>query len=176
MEQNFLLPTYKHCTKCSKVLLQRSKLQNDIFYFCKTCLTYTKWNNNTLLCRSFLPFSEIQILIVMFLDNRTAKEASETLKYYFIDKEVHLNTIIMYFSIFSDIVLAYYIEYSESTLLDGEIELDESQLYKTKLSNAPHRPLKYAKIWMFGMLKRGNNHSIIIQLRKEIKKHWNYLF
>jgi len=57
-------------------------------------------------------------------------------------------------------------------LLKGEIELDETLLFKAKKSHAIHRPFS-KELWLFGLIKRGTREFILIPLnsKKETELH-----
>jgi len=71
------------------------------------------------------------------------------------------NTIAKYFKLFSQIALKYYQDEHTSVMLEGEIELDESQLYKPKKSEAPGRPYVYDTIWLIGFRERHSQKFLI---------------
>jgi hypothetical protein len=50
----------------------------------------------------------------------------------------------------------------ENMMLEGDIEIDESHLFKEKKSSAPHRPYQLKSAWVFGMKKRNSSEFIII--------------
>jgi len=62
---------------------------------------------------------------------------------------------------FSCIALQYYNEVHENCLLEGEIEIDETKLYKKKVSYAPARPYSYDDIWLIGFKERNSQRFLI---------------
>ena len=64
-------------------------------------------------------------------------------------------------------------------LLENEVEIDESHLFREKKSSAPHRHYKLSSVWIFGAKQRNSSKFFIIALknRKEetliplIRKH-----
>ena len=87
--------------------------------------------------------------------------AHSIMKYKFINEDISLNSIIHYFEVFNRIVMEYYISKLDSILLDGEVEIDESHLFKEKASYAPHRGYALSAVWLFGICKRGTKDFII---------------
>ena len=55
-------------------------------------------------------------------------------------------------------------------MLEGEIELDETQLFKPKKTSVIHRPYSSKDVWIFGMIERRTNHFIIIPLNSKTEK------
>ena len=56
--------------------------------------------------------------------------------------------------IISQITLAYYQEQRKYVLLEKDIEIDETHLFREKKSYAPHRCYKNSSIWIFDMKQR----------------------
>ena len=108
--------------------------------------TITPWSNNTKLQNNKLKISELETLLELFLAYKGPKDTFDVLNYSFVDMGLNINTIKRYFSIFCDIVLAHYGEQMNYLLLNGEIEIDESHIYKQKNSTAPHHFYKSKSI------------------------------
>ena len=49
---------------------------------------------------------------------------------------------------------------SQEKIFSGHIEIDETKLYKQKVSNACARPYNYGDIWIIGLKERGSNNFI----------------
>jgi len=79
----------------------------------------------------------------LFVDKRTPSEVESILKYDFIDQQLNLKTIQHYFSIFNRIRMDLYLEELDCIMLENEVEIDESHLFKTKPSFAAHRSLAF---------------------------------
>jgi len=58
----------------------------------------------------------------------------------------------------------------EYMLLEKEIEIDETYLFREKKSSAPHRPYKLSSIWLFGLKQRNNNKFLLIPLKQRTEK------
>ena len=52
----------------------------------------------------------------------------------------------------------------DSEPLEGDIELDESHLYKEKKSHALHRSYKLRSVWIFGMKDRKSKNFLLIPM------------
>jgi len=54
-------------------------------------------------------------------------------------------------------------------LLENEVEIDETHLFREKKSSAPHRGYKLSSIWLFGMKQRNSSKFFVIPVedRKE---------
>ena len=146
-----ILPLYKKCKLCKKLLLQSHKVQGCVMYLCNACQVLTNWSHETILQKSLLSHVQIEHLLTIFLDKKTPKEAENILEYYFVNEKVSLNSIQKYFTLFCQITLKYYEERMNFTLLEKEVEIDESHLFREKKSFAPHRNYKQSSIWIFGM-------------------------
>ena len=67
-----------------------------------------------------------------------------------------------YFNILNLISFGYYNEKLETTFFYGDVEIDETVIFKEKKSKARHRPYKLGKVWIFGIRKRSCKDFIII--------------
>jgi len=122
------------------------------------------------LVTSKISMGKIEKLLVLFLDNKTAQEANNILKYHFINEKVNIKTVHRYYEIFNLVVYDYVDKIMNSTLLEGEIEIDETYLFKEKKSKAPHRPYKNKSQWLFGMRKRGTSQFIVFPVQERDQK------
>ena len=50
-------------------------------------------------------------------------------------------------------------------LLEKEVEIDESHLFREKKSSTPHRQYKHGHIWLFGAKERNSSKFFIIALK-----------
>ena len=99
-----------------------------------------------------------------------------------LDDSLNINTVKKYFTLFSRIALKYYQEEMNYMLLENEVEIDETHLFKEKKSSAPHRAYKMSSIWLFGMKERKTSKFVIIPLKRRteenlmpiIRKHVKY--
>jgi len=167
------------CLKCKKEVFEIHLIQGDRHFYCRKCEIYTRWNEETQLQKCYLKQSQVEKLLLMFLDNKTPKEAFNILQYSFVNDPISLNTVKNYFLRFCNLVYDYYDEVLSSILLCGEVEIDETHLFREKKSSAPHRRYKYSSVWLFGAKQRKSSNFFLIPLknRKEenlipiIRKH-----
>jgi len=101
----------------------------------------------------------------MFVSNKTPKDAYEVLGFDFVNQSLNINTTRRYFTIFCSIVLDYYQKEMSSILLENEVEIDETHLFKEKNSSAPHRFYKLSSIWIFGAKQRNSSKFILFPLK-----------
>ena len=80
----------------------------------------------------------------------------QRVKYQFINQGVNKKTVIHYFTIFDRVIMRFYINELNCKIFEGEVEIDESHLFKTKPSFAPHRNLSLGDVWLFGISQRSN--------------------
>jgi hypothetical protein len=135
------------------------------------------WYHNSVLGNMNISFSQLEKLITIFLDNKSAKDAYDILGYDFVNEKLNIKTARRYFSIFSEITLNYYQQRLSTEMLDGDIELDETYLFKEKKSFAGHRAYKLRSVWLFGMRKRNSPNFLIIPMtsREESTIHLTIL-
>lgn len=160
-----LIPLYQHCKKCNEIIIIKRIIQEHLFFYCNLCRTKTLWSYKTGLQTSKLTISQIEKLICIFLEHIAAGTAGKIVNLPFFDGQIHENTVRTYFLRFCEATLDHYDEVLNSTLLKGEIELDETYLFRPKPSSAPSRGYKNKAIWLFGLKQRGSNSFIIIPLK-----------
>jgi len=145
MEPAFsLLPKFKACLRCTLLTNNLVLVNKSYFFSCFACGYLTPWTANTCLSKAKLSFNSIERLITLFLDSKSAKEAHDILNYYFVEAKININTVRSYFELFNRIVYDFVDKEMGTKMLGGEIEIDETHLFKEKKSSAPHRPYKYS--------------------------------
>ena len=155
-----LLPQYKACSYCKSLTVDVKLINEDYFFICHLCNRITKWSQSTVLEKSKIPLTTIEKLLVLYLDNKTANEANTILGYHFINEGLNQKTVYRYFCIFNTIVHDYVYNKMQSKVLDGDVEFDETYLFKEKKSSAPHRPYSNNTQWLFGIRKRDTSELI----------------
>ena len=133
------LPLYKSCQKCGAFILQTFQIGENTYYQCESCSKFTSWCSQTILHKMQISLSQLEKLLIVYLDRQRPLDASSILQYEFIQDKLGLNTIKHYFDIFDCVVMEYYISQLNSKVFDGEVEIDESHLFKEKHSFTPHR-------------------------------------
>jgi len=141
-------------------------VQENIVFYCFSCNKLTKWNYNTLLAKTSLNMTKLEFLINLFVENFTIREAFNFINSKFISQSLSEKTIAKYFKLFSQIALHYYDEFHASTLLEGEIEIDETQMFKPKKSSAPSRSYVAKSIWLVGFKERNSGRFLIFPTRQ----------
>jgi len=160
-----LIPSYQHCEKCSQLLSQSHWAFGNKWFYCTSCEVYTRWDKGTKLEKSKISGINIEMLLKMFLANKTPKDASDVLGFDFVDQNLNLNTIRRHFTIFCTVVLDYYQKQMSYILLENEVEIDETHLFKEKNSSAPHRSYKLSSIWIFGAKQRNSSKFILFPMK-----------
>ena len=78
--------------------------------------------------------------------------------------------MIRYFNLRDKIAVEYYQGKLNTIILDGEIEIDETFLFKDKKSKAKHRRNKRS-LWLFGMIQREDHQFVIIPVYSKDGAH-----
>ena len=157
----------RRCHVCRSFLVKSIYLEEELYLNCDQCQKYIKWNDGTKLHKSKLHYTQLEKLILLYLQNITIKDAHEMLSPALLDDSLNINTIKKYFTLFSQIVLKYYQEEMNCMLLENEVEIDETHLFREKKSSAPHRGYKMSSIWLFGMKERKTSKFVIIPIKTE---------
>lgn len=169
MEPLNIIPQYKVCSICQNVMTEVKTISEKHYFICNVCFQLTRWNTSTILENAKISVSTIEKLLTLFLDNKTAYEAHNVLKYSFINDGLNIKTVYKYFEFFNLIVHDYVDSKMQSMMLEGEVEIDETHLFKEKQSQAPHRQYKNSSQWLFGMRQRGTSAFIVVPVRERDK-------
>jgi len=164
--QSSLILVFRNCKRCCRSLFTIHKIQDNYHFYCNICQIYTSWTQGTILERSSIPFSTLEKLIFLFLNNKPPAEAFDILGYDFVGSKLNYNTIVKYYNILNYICLTFYYEDLSSKMLEGEIELDETHLYSEKKSHALARPYSLSSVWLVGMRKRGSKEFLIVEVER----------
>jgi len=121
---------YKICLKCSQFLFTTQVIEFDVYFVCKKCCLFVKWSNNTILQKSQISLIQIEKLMILYMDRKMPSDAESILSYNFINCKLNLKTIIHYFDIFNRIVMEFYLNQLDCVLFEGDVEIDESHLFK----------------------------------------------
>ena len=167
MDTFSILPQYKNCYFCNDLLAQSQLLKNTNNFLCEVCNQVTKWNHLTILESSKISITKIEKLLTLFLDNKTASEANNVLKYSFINEGLNIKTVYRYYEIFNLIVHDFVERKMQSIIFDGEVEIDETYLVKEKKTKAPRRAYKNSSQWLFGIRKRGTTDFFIAPIENK---------
>lgn len=156
-----LAPSYKKCPQCFQYTFNQKKLCDGVFFSCLTCSKLIKWSFGNILAKIHVKEDDLLRIITMFLDRKTPSECNSILKYEFIDKGLNLKTVEHYYNIFNRIAMQYYLNQLDSIQFEGEVEIDESHLFKPKPSKAPHRNNSLNAVWLFGICQRSTRMFIV---------------
>ena len=156
-----LAPSYKKCPQCFQYTFNQKKLCDGVFFSCLTCSKLIKWSFGTIPAKIHVKEDDLLRIITMFLDRKTPSECNSVLKYEFIDKGLNLKTVEHYYNIFNRIAMQYYLNQLDSIQFEGEVEIDESHLFKPKASKAPHRNNSLNAVWLFGISQRSTRMFIV---------------
>lgn len=155
----------QRCSKCWNELFVSHLVFGNTLFYCDQCQIYTPWNWNTKLAKCQLQLTQIEKLIAIFLSNKTPKDAFDVLNFSFVNDSININTIRRYFTVFCNVLLDYYQREMNYVLLENEVEIDESHVFREKKSKAPHRRYKNSSIWIFGIKQRNSSKFILVQLK-----------
>ena len=165
LESCELVPRAKKCKKCQKMLLSFNFSEGEKYFWCKFCSLETYWAYETILERAKISSTQLEILLQIFLNKQTAKDAYIHFSIGFSQEILSLNTIRRYFSIFSYIVLEFYCRQLKTKMLFGDIEIDETHLFREKPSFAPYRNYQLSDIWLFGLKERKTKEFIVVPVK-----------
>ena len=160
-KMNMLIPLFKNCFKCSLLLSEHKIIWNEVYFYCCNCNQYTKWCHNMILSKMQISADHLEKLLTLFIDKRTPTEAHSILGYDFVNKKLNIKTIEHYYSIFNRISMEFYLEELDCIFFDGEVEIDESHLFKPKYSFAPHRSYALDTVWLFGICQRNTRNFVL---------------
>jgi len=164
MDDILIVPDYKYCTSCKKVLFLPQFLDEDYYFYCKDCSLWINWKEMTLLARKKLKYSEVRTLLTLFIQNKSPTQAYNILRNFYNDT-LNKNTIYNYFKLFGEIAFSYYKSKLHSTILTGEIEVDETVVFKAKKTRARrYRRYQLQSMWLLGMIERKSKEFIIIPI------------
>jgi len=152
----------KQCKNCKRQLEMESVLIVDKspHFYCFDCNLSTIWSHGTIFFRASLSLSTIQNIFQLYLANKSKQEAFTAMEQIFQDK-VAKSTISKYFDTFSEIVKKYYISAHKTWILSGHVEIDETKLFKQKVSSALARRYSYGDVWIIGFKERNSNRFLI---------------
>ena len=132
INQDSILPKYQLCSQCDRIISTRTFFNQTYFFYCDECCIFTFWAHNTTLSKSQISFSQLEKLIILYLDNKSASDAFSILEYSFVQDPLSKNTVLRYFSIFNEIILDFYQQTIPTIFFDGTVEIDETYLFPKK--------------------------------------------
>ena len=156
-----LFPNQKKSKFCWKFSTNIFIKDHEYFYFCEDCQRTTSWKDNTTLRSMQINVDALWALLNLFVQKKTSNDAYNDMNSYLVGFSISEKSVKRYFKIFSKIAYQYYREMHEITVLEGEIEIDETQLYRMKRSHAPGRPYTFHNIWLIGFRERGSKRFLI---------------
>ena len=110
-------------------------------------------------------------MIEMYCENLPIPKISRLSKSY-IGKSISKVSLYRYFRMFNILIYYEMKRIKDSLELDGEIEIDETVLYK--LRKGRRGRLAKTKVWVFGMVERHTGRCIFYSLKK--RRRWKILF
>ena len=124
------------------------------------------WRDKTPLQRSKVSYKDLMRLIDLFVQNKSPSQASDIFNDSIFESSLNRNTISRYFKMLGRIAFLYYQQKLHSILLDGEVEVDETVVFKPKRTYARrYRRYKLRNMWLLGMIERGSKRFVIIPIK-----------
>jgi len=160
-----IVADFKVCHFCKQFMIFPQFLDNDYFFYCNNCSLWVNWKAKTSLEKCKVSYFDLEMLVILFLENKSPSQALSTLKNPFFASTITKNTVYKYFNLFGDIAFSYYKQKVRSTFLSGEIELGETVVFKVKRTRAKRRrncKLKYQ--WLLGIIERKSKDFIVIPI------------
>jgi len=147
-QYTILLPDYKKCSWCQEFLVLPQMKDGDYYFYCNSCLLWVNWREKTPLAKSKIPYENIKKLLLLYIKNQSPTQAYASFETSFNGLSISKNTISKYFKFFGDIALSYYQHKLNSTLLNGEVEVDETVMFRSKKTRAKrYRKYKLQSNW-----------------------------
>jgi len=165
-----LLPQYKHCQTCSGLLYSPSFINDTYYYYCSRCQQQTRWTQNTRISKSKISYPVFEEIILCYVNKKSLVDTLQHLEDHFSGNVFNKNTICHYFDLFDEIALNYYEMKQNTTIFSGEIEIDESYLFKIKKTKAFRRRYGPSSCWLFGILHRETRDFLIIPVLRRDEK------
>src|SRR5262245_553072 len=103
------LPTYKICQICKKFLYEIIFIQNDPYYVCKACNIFIKWTSKTAIHYTHLSLSEIETLVLLFVQRKSATDVYNLLSEGMLNEKLSKSTVLKYMELFARISVQYYL-------------------------------------------------------------------
>lgn len=161
LEELGLYPKWKKCRICSRFLNDFIYEKEEKCFKCYDCHEITRWNHNTSLNYMGISLNTFWLLLQLFTQNKSAKQAFEDMTSSLYNCSISEKTVKRYFKLFAKVSYQYYKEQHEYTVLEGHVEIDETQLYRMKKSNAPGRPYYFDDIWIIGFRERNSQRFLL---------------
>ena len=166
LEKKGVIPIKKKCYKCNTTLTSYFYKADVKYFYCMVCNDGTAWNKNSHLFNMKVSLSELKILLSLYIDNHSITNAHSILNSDYVSVTMSKTAVTRYFKLFSQVVMKFYDDNHKNILLEGHVEIDETQLYKEKISKAPGRPYEYSNIWLIGLKERDSSKFLIFPTEK----------
>jgi len=161
-----IVPDWKSCPYCHTIVILPKYKDQDYYFYCHICLKWINWREETCLKNSKIHYEEFERLLLMFIHNKSASEATLNYQNSLSCSQSSKNTVQKYFKLFTDIAYIYYTQNLNSILLTGEVEVDETLIFKPKKTQAKgHGSYQLPLMWLLGMIERGTKRFIIIPVK-----------
>ena len=158
-----IVPDFKYCSSCKAVLFFPKYQNEDYYFYCSFCGVWINWRKSTCLEKSKIVFNNFERLFLLFIQNKSISNAVSTFENLYFGSKLNKNTIRKYFSLFNQIAFDYYQQQRNIILLSGEVEMDETLVFKTKKTKAKrHRKYNIPVMWLVGMIERNTKRFIIV--------------
>ena len=105
------------------------------------------------------------MLLILFLENKSPTQAFSSFNNPFFASSITKNTICKYFKLFGDIAFSFYQQKLRSTFESGEVEVDETVMFRIKKTRARRkRNCRLKSIWLLGMIERKEKKFIVVPI------------
>lgn len=158
-----IFPDWKSCPTCETILILPQYKDDDYYFYCYICSEWLNWRQGTCLQKSKLKYNNLERLLFLFLDNQSISGAVSVFKNSLFGSKLSRNTVKKYFSLFTNITYYYYTQQLNCTMLCGDVEIDESLIFKPKKTRARRvRPYGHPSMWLMGMIERHTKKFIVV--------------
>ena len=139
-----IAPNQRFCYKCGQIIFHKIYVKLQLYFYCFSCNTSTFWAEGSIFSSKCISLSTLENLLHLYLRNKSKQETIDDMKFTY-GIQIAKMTVSKYFALFDQVILKYYEECHKKKILSGHIEIDETKLYKQKVSNARARPYSYGR-------------------------------
>ena len=92
-----LIPSQKNCKLCKKTLYDTILIDSQKYFYCFDCNFCTIWSFQTLLSKTTLHLSTIEILLEFYINNKSKRAALNDMEAFF-QRKISIEAITKYFT------------------------------------------------------------------------------
>ena len=136
----------------------------SIQYRCYSCLTDYSTNSGTFLDKAKLSTAKFMLIFNYYLDEFTVKQTLKLIRQNIPNAKANVKTVRRWFQKLDLLISPFIQREMTNQRFDGEVEIDETLIYRVKKSLARGRPIRN-RFWLFGIKSRVNKRFVIYATR-----------